>query len=114
MQLPAQIEELARDVYAHFHLSSKRTELYREFQHFCEVEPHKLLKPSVTRWLSLEQVVNRILEQWSALSSYFQSCEERSGRVIRVTAGLLNPVNKCYYHLLSALLPLFNRFNVLF
>ena len=113
-KLPAQIEELAQDIYAHFHMSAKRIEEYQEFQHFCEIEPHKLLKPSVTRWLSLEQVVNRVLEQWPALSSYFQSCEERSSRVVRVTAGLLNPINKCYYQFLSALLPLFNRFNVLF
>lgn len=88
---------------------------YHEFQHFCEVEPHKLLKPSVTRWLSLEMVVNRIVEQWPALLSYFQSYDdEESQRVQRVSSNLLNPINKCYYQFLAAVLPLFNRFNILF
>lgn len=36
-----------------------------------ECEPHKLLKPCQTRWLSISQCVNRVLEQWSALDLYF-------------------------------------------
>ena len=46
-ELPAEIEELAHDIYFHFHLSAKRISEYHEFQHFCDVEPHKLLKPSI-------------------------------------------------------------------
>ena len=34
-------------------------------------EPHKLLKPCQTRWLSISQWVDRILAQWSALELYF-------------------------------------------
>ncbi|KAI4455425.1 hat family dimerization domaincontaining protein-related [Holotrichia oblita] len=34
-------------------------------------DPHKMLRPSQTRWLSLAQAVKRINEQWAALSLYF-------------------------------------------
>ena len=36
---------------------------FEEFQAFVEVQPHKLLKLSQTRWLSLESCVTRVLEQ---------------------------------------------------
>ena len=35
----------------------------KEFQRFLELKPHQILRPSETRWLSLQQVVNRIIEQ---------------------------------------------------
>ncbi|KAF0749373.1 Dimer Tnp hAT domain-containing protein [Aphis craccivora] len=51
-------------------VSSKRLAAFSQFQKFMEVEPHRML-PSQTRWLSLNMVVSRILEQWDALKLYF-------------------------------------------
>ncbi|CAB4006035.1 zinc finger MYM-type 1-like [Paramuricea clavata] len=61
LQLPKGLEDLCRDVFAHFRRSSKRQDTYKEFQEFFKVEPHKLLAPAQMRWLSLEACVNRIL-----------------------------------------------------
>ncbi|XP_066941049.1 uncharacterized protein [Macrobrachium rosenbergii] len=64
-------DQLIHDVYNYFKLSPNRQESFEEFQHFVECEPHRLLKPCQTRWLSISQCVDRILEQWSALELYF-------------------------------------------
>lgn len=61
--LPRKFEDLCRDVYNFFKTSCKRQAQLVAFQVFCEEEPHKILKPSQTRWLSLLMVVKRVLEQ---------------------------------------------------
>lgn len=96
-RLPRLLEDLVRDVYSHFAHSAKRLAEYRRFQHFTSTEPHKILKPSQTRWLSLEQCVRRLLEQWEALESLLQK-----------------PIVKLYFEFLSFVLPKFTNFNKLF
>lgn len=72
MKLPKAVEDLSRDVYNFFSHSAKRKEEFKEFQSFAGVEPHKLLRPCQMRWLSLKIVVDRMLEQWSALILFLQ------------------------------------------
>ena len=48
-KLPKSVEDLCRDVYAHFHRSLKRQEVYKEFQAFYGTAPLKLLSPAQTR-----------------------------------------------------------------
>ncbi|XP_064420253.1 E3 SUMO-protein ligase KIAA1586-like [Latimeria chalumnae] len=90
MQLPRRCEDLARDVYNYFKNNSKRMAQYQEFQEFCHVEPHKLLKPSQTRWLSLQQVVKHISSQWDAFLLFFYftvagNTAERSRKYLQVS-----------------------------
>ena len=66
-------ESLVHDVYNYFKSSPNRQNSFSEFQVFTQTEPHKLLCPSQTRWLSLQQCVSRILEQWTALELFFQA-----------------------------------------
>lgn len=49
LKLPKGLEDLCRDVFAHFSRSSKRQDTYQEFQQFFNVEPYKLLSPGQTR-----------------------------------------------------------------
>ena len=86
-KLPADIENFVIDLYYYFHRSSKRIEEYKEFQEFCEVEPLTILKHASTRWLSLHTSVCRIVQQWDALYSYFNSHEqlERDSKISSVT-----------------------------
>ena len=76
-KLPRLLEDLVRDVYSLFAHSAKRLAEYKQFQHFTNTEPHKILKPSQTWWLSLDQCVRRILEQWPALENYFKNSAEK-------------------------------------
>uniref|UniRef100_A0A6P7FRN4 E3 SUMO-protein ligase KIAA1586-like n=1 Tax=Diabrotica virgifera virgifera TaxID=50390 RepID=A0A6P7FRN4_DIAVI len=70
---PRKTEDLAKNIYTHFKNSSKRQHDFKQFQMFTNVDIHKILHPSQTRWLSLNEVVNRIIEQWEALRLYFTS-----------------------------------------
>ena len=115
-QLPMPVEELLIDVYFHFNHSAKRKEQYHEFLEFCDVAPLKILKHASTRWLSLEKCINRFLQQWPALLSYFESHEdrERPGRVKRCADYLASVEMKAYFRFLSFILEPLNAFNTIF
>ena len=70
-KLPKGVHVLVRDLYSHFAHGSKRVNILKEIQRFKELKPHKILRPSETRWLSLQQVKNRIIEQCDILIMYF-------------------------------------------
>ena len=115
-KLPRAIEDLVRDIYSHFSHSAKRLAEFKQFQHFTSTEPHKILKPAQTRWLSLHQCVLRVLEQWSALEAYFEQAvqKERLIATQNILSALKNPIFKLYYLFLSFVLPKFTTFNKLF
>ena len=64
-------EQLTHDIYNHFKNSPNRKKSYEEFQQFFDCEPHKILKPTQTQWLSLSHCVKRIISQWPALDALF-------------------------------------------
>lgn len=122
-QLPESVEQLARDIYNFFKHSDKRQFDFRNFQSFASVEPHKILKPSQTRWLSLLSVVERILEQWEALRLFFidfttnpahRARADVRNRAVFILEKLSNPFYKLYFCFLEWSLPLFNKFNLEF
>lgn len=115
-ELPHRIEELARNVHSYIMNSPKRLSEYTEFQIFTETQPHKILHPSCTRWLSLEEVVRRILEQWPALTLYFTRAALEDGMAVAssVLEELHNPVTKMFFAFLAFILPAINKVNVEF
>ena len=72
LRIPRTAEEL-RDVYNYYSHSAKCQAEFRAVQTFAELEPHKLLRPCQTRWLSLHACISRVIEQWDVLIQYFQS-----------------------------------------
>lgn len=121
-KLPESIEQLARDIYNFFKHSDKRLFSLRVFQDFVNVEPHKILKPSQTRWLSLSAVVSRILEQWDALRLFFIDFTTKANRektdvmnrAVSILEKLSDPFNRMYFYFLDWALVLFTRFNLEF
>ena len=109
--LPKELEELTCDVWYYFHKSAKRIREFQQFQQFVETKPHKLLKACQSCWLSLEACVNRLVEQYDALLSYFRSTDQDSATVRRITAVLEKPITKAYLLFLSNALPVINCFN---
>lgn len=69
-----------------------------------------MLRPAQTRWLSLQMVVTRVLDQYEALLSYFVSEEADS----ILTKHLKDPLTKLYLQFLCENLPDFTKFNLLF
>ena len=116
LKLPKSLEDLCRDIFAHFSRSAKRQDAYKEFQAFFDVQPRKLLSPAKTRWLSLQACVNRILEQYEALKYYFilVAIEDPTYSNDRINASLSNHFTRAYLEFLSFQLERLNSFNRLF
>ncbi|CAI6372540.1 unnamed protein product [Macrosiphum euphorbiae] len=114
--LPRRCEDLARNIYNFFGQSSKRQSQFVEFQNFCSIKVHKILHPSQTRWLSLLEVVNRILEQWEALRLFFTDkwLSEKLLSTESIYKQLLDPFTKAYFMFLEFILPKFTYLNQYF
>ena len=69
-KLPRQAEDFIRDIYSFFNHSARRLVGLSEFNTSL-TQSHISCFRIKTRWLSLQQCVNRILEQWQALTAYF-------------------------------------------
>lgn len=113
--LPDEVEKLVRTVYTYMQHSFKRKSEFQEFQTFLNVKPHKILHPSQTRWLSLNNVVRRVLEQFESLKLYFraENYDSVSGAA-EIYDLLNNPINKLYLEFLEFILPTFNDLNLEF
>ena len=119
--IPSDVIDLTGNLFWWFHHSAKRVDELRSFQEWLEVEAHKILKKVDTRWLSLEACVNRILEQYTPLESYFDSMEnsrlsdEKSRKKMKALRDQLKkPITKAYLLFLSNILSSVNKFNLLF
>lgn len=114
--LPRSCKKVVHDIYNFFAHSNKRTHQYREFQEFTNTEPHKILKPSQTRWLSLHECVSRILEQWDALILFMQD-QDLSEKILQaqeILHTMRNPFIRVYLEFLAFILPKILSFNKLF
>lgn len=72
-QLPSFLEHFLRDVCCYFARSSKRLQQFHLLQDVVQSPKHRMLKLSQTRWLSRGQVISRIVEQWDALTLFFET-----------------------------------------
>lgn len=62
-QLSVNIEDFLVTIYYYLDKSSKRKSSLRDIQIMCDADVRNILKMSSTRWLSLGQCVNRLLQQ---------------------------------------------------
>ena len=115
-KLPRTLEELIHDIYNYFSHSAKRQAAFKHFQHFYSVEPHRLLRPSQTRWLSLHACVSRLLEQWDALTAFFEEVASSDNLLVsqKIFDHLKNPMWKLYVSFLDFALPKFTELNIMF
>lgn len=107
------IEDLHIDLYNWFERSTKRKGILVEYMEFSGHEYAKILKHVSTRWLSLERCVQRTLEKYSGLKTYFLSeefADQRFSRLQDAFSNALTEVALLFHH---ASIPLFNNFNKL-
>lgn len=116
LKLPRSLEDLIRDVSAHFHRSSQRQSGLEAYQEYFGVEIHKILKRSGTRWLSLKDCVNRLIEQFEVLKEYFkaESLKDHSKTTTQIYETLTNNYTLAYLEFLSYVTQLTNDLNVMF
>ena len=114
--LPRQTEDFVLYIYTYFSHSAKRLHEFKHFQEFTNTKPHKLLRLCQTRWLSLQQCVHHIVEQWEALALYFAQAyrNDRLLQAERLHNCLANPHFKLFFLFLDFVLPKFINFNKLY
>lgn len=67
------------------------------------------------RWLNLESVVLRLLKQYAALKSYFESEEEcEQDRLCRLKKRFADPMTEVYLLFYQAILPVFTSADLMF
>jgi len=116
LKLPQEVEELLRNLGSHFSRSFCRQSSLQDFQTFFQTEIHKILNPSTTRWLSMKQCVDRVIEQYEPLKAYLtlSSFEEPGHNKEQMLNCLQNPFTYLYLEFMSYVLGILTDFNVLF
>lgn len=115
-QLCVNIEQFLVQIFYFLEKSSKRLNTLKVYQELCGTKSHKILKCVSTRWLSLLECVQRILEQWDPLKLLF--CEPDSQlhatttQFQNIKSLMLNPLTKLFCLFLESTLPIFNAVNV--
>jgi hypothetical protein len=111
--LDSSVIQFSHDIYNFVAFSPKRKEEFKECQAFLNIAEHAVLYPSKTRWLAMEQVVQRLLEQWPALTLYFQSMMlTEIPAANAILKGLQSHELQLYYMFLGYILPVVNRLNL--
>lgn len=102
------LDQVAIDLHFFFKLSAARREDYKEVSSITEVTSHFVLKHCQTRWLSLDRVLVRIMEQFDNLKEYFlvklptlprfngKNGIRETERYQRIKNNLTDPTTKAY------------------
>ena len=90
------VEDMFVDLYYWFDKSTKRKNELSDYCEFCDVRYRAVIKHVSTRWLSLEYAVQRTLQQYPALRSYFLSSHETQARFQRLQQLFENPMTEVY------------------
>jgi hypothetical protein len=80
--LPVDVESIVNKIFQHFHIFAVRVEELETFCNFVEVEYKPVLGSVKTRWLSLLPALERTIEMFDGLKSYFLS-QEKSPKILR-------------------------------
>lgn len=115
LKLPSAVETLARDVYNYLSNSPKRLGQFKEIQKILEIKLLNILHPCQTRWLSLETVVNRLLDLCEPLKIYFAFAVNIDQiDTAKNILNNLNEINQVYLSFLKYMLGIINNINKMF
>ena len=102
-----------RYVYLHdcFGKSSTRKSALEVYYVFCDTEYTEVIRYASTSWLCLERCVNRELQKYVALESYFKAKRLSDVRFKRLEAAFNNSLAELYLLFYQAVIPVFTTFN---
>lgn len=103
--LPIDLECINEKTYNHFSIYTVRNEKFKEFCQFVEAEYRPMLHHSKTRWFSLLPCVQRFLEVYDALKSYFL-CDENLPTALRMFFE--KPINEAYMWFMHSVMAQFH------
>lgn len=74
--VPIDVQTFIIKIYSYFYIYTVRVNELKEFCEFVDIEYKKVLGYSATRWLALRPAIERVLQIYPALKSYFASNEK--------------------------------------
>lgn len=80
--LPVDVEHIVTKIYSYFYIYTVRVENLKDFCEEAEMQYKRMLGYSKTRWLALSPAVERILQMYLPLKSYFLS-QDKCPAVLR-------------------------------
>lgn len=110
--LPEEIGDFLSDVYTYFARSDKRRQTLEDKQRAMKLKVLKILEPSLTRCLTMNECIVRIVSQWPALHEVFREATDR--KATRLFKTFEDGYMKAYLEFLKLPLKLFSEFNILF
>lgn len=96
--LPLDVESIVVKIYNHFSVFTVRTEKLKSFCESVQIEYKKLLSHSRTRWLSLYPAVERILQMFEGLKTYFLSTDSPPLILKKIFENDLNEASLWFFH----------------
>ena len=82
--LPVDVESIVNKIFQHFNIFTVRVEELKMFCNFVEVEYKPVLGSVKTKWLSLLPALERMIEMFDGLKSYFLSQEKKPQNLERL------------------------------
>ncbi|XP_054834912.1 uncharacterized protein LOC129329386 [Eublepharis macularius] len=106
------VETFILKVYSEFSSSTKKIDSLMSFYEFVETEYKDVLQHVPTRWLSLLPAVDRVLESWSVLRTYFLAAgEEECIKIVWEAFSTEEHASLalCYVHFVHNLMRIFSE-----
>ena len=110
------VESLGLELYYFFSDSSVRREDFEKVQEKLEIKKHIFLRHVPSRWLTIEDVTKRLLEQYPALREYFlrsrlisDSEKRKNSRIKKLVEILNNKVLLPEILFMKSAMPIFTR-----
>lgn len=85
------VEDLCIDLYYWFEKSNRRKGILAEFCDFCDNDYREIVRHVVVK------AVNRVLQLYPSLESYFKSENESQARFGRLLAAFEDPMTEVYF-----------------
>lgn len=100
------IDSIVLKIFNYFSIYTVRTEKLKEFCDFVNINYRNLLYHSKTRWLSLFPAINRILQMYPSLKSFFLS-EKQPPKAIK--SFFENDFSEIYLWFIHSLMYIFHK-----
>lgn len=100
--LNVEIENIMFKIYQYFHIYTVCTENLKEYGEFVDIQYRVLLSHSKTRWLSLFPGIERLLQMFPALKSFFLFQEKPPVTIKRFFENNFSEIYLWYMHSLMS------------
>nr|XP_033336647.1 uncharacterized protein LOC117226439 [Megalopta genalis] len=115
-RLPQEIIKVIDRIYTYFSRGPKRKDMLEETQKLFNIGKGKTIQLSPSRWLTLADLINRILTQWPVLIRFITEThlKDKTEIVSYIFNTLNKKLTKAYLQFLKSILTAMNKFNLLF